>query len=386
MKSHAVESILNSRLSYDYLDWPEHWMDVRPLTSGRALALLNPGEGEVSYYRHLGWDVRVFVFSQGLLLMWHEMGVQVNWLSSRNFQNGDWSLLSEMDCVVMNHSLGLFEEPGQFIDHVLALLPDEKPFYLQIENQRYYQNLINMASRENPPCRNYYVRTGDFQREEILIYLSQLENLKSYTYEDYRDQRYFDEGRDKYKTVTGPDCFLRLPFDDKREDYFVRTFRLKILGIQDVLAAMPRLFSSQIHAVREQQDSQTKVISALNTESQSNINPITQVEEMINQGDLSGAITLFKSIELSPGEIPSDVIVNMKGLLAFYQDQHEAAYFHFIDAIELNTRQPDYFLNLLDAAKPLDRTTEVRDLYRMSSQHFPELSAISHDMLNEGLC
>lgn len=382
----SQEAILSSRLAYDYLDWPENWMDVRPLTHNRQLALLNPGEGEVQFYRELGWDVRVFAFSQGILLLWHELEVAANWLSLRDLSTGEWSLLSEMDAVVMNRGLGMFEDPAPFLEKVLALIPDSAPFYIQVENSRYYQFLLRAASRENPPCRNYYVRTREFSRESLTQLLGRLEALKSHQWEDVKDERYFDPGRDRYKTITGPDCFLRLPFDSTREDYFIKFFNLKLEGEQDILSALPKIFSSQMTHTASVPSTEAPTPSAPESQSlvqepvSSQHSPQSEVELALEQGDVIRASTLFKNIELAPGDIAQDWIFNMKGLLAFYQDNAHNAYLLFLDAIEQNPINRDYYLNLMDAALKIGREDEVKRLLRSTLKIYPQLQGLDQEL------
>lgn len=384
----SSEAILSSKLAYEYLDHPDSWMDVRPLTHSRQLALFNPGEGEVQFYRQLGWDVRIFVFSQGLILMWHELGVQVNWLSLRDFKQGDWSLLSEMDTAIMNRGLGMTPVPQEFLQQVLSLLPDQTPFHIQIENCRYFQSIINVSSRENPPHKKHYVRTQEFSREAIQAMLTGVDALAEHQWQDNFDPIYHDEGRQRFKTVTGPDCFLRLPFDATRDDYFIQSFQLKLSGEQDILSAMPKMFSGSqaTHRVIESpvQDQQVQLMQEA-----PQVN-LETVQHHIESGDLMQAQTIFKQIELAntqggssqSSSEPLDAIKNMKGLLSFYQKNFEEAFIAFIDAIELNPGHPDYYMNLKDVALELGKAQDVVRLYEVSRSRYPALEAISSEMMS----
>lgn len=377
------EAILSSKLAYEYLDHPDSWMDVRPLTHSRQLALFNPGEGEVQFYRQLGWDVRIFVFSQGLILMWHELGVQVNWLSLRDFQQGDWSLLSEMDTAIMNRGLGMTLAPQAFLQQVLSLLPDQTPFYIQIENCRYFQSIINVSSRETPPHKKHYVRSQEFSREEVQAILKEVDALSEQQWQDNFDAIYFDEGRQRFKTVTGPDCFLRLPFDQTRDDYFIQSFQIKLLGEQDILSAMPKIFSgSQLGNSIQESPVQPPQIQLMQEAPQVNLET---VQKHIESGDLIRAQAVFKQIELASSQDssePLDAIKNMKGLLSFYKKNFEEAFISFIDAIELNPGHPDYYLNLKDVALELGKAQDVVRLYEVSRSRYPALEAISSEMMS----
>ncbi len=370
------DTILSSRLAYDYLDWPEYWMDVRPLTHARQLALLNPGEGEVEYYRSLGWDVRVFVFSQGLIMLWHELDVQVNWLSLRDLDKGDWSKFSEMDSVVFNRGFSIVEDPSTYIDRILALLPDQSYFHLQIDNSKYFQFLLSTASREVQVARTQYTKTRPYSRTRIENFLESLEHIRSVEWDEYKDDQYFHPNRDSYRTITGPDCFVRLPNKNERLDCFIKTFRLKLQGEQDILSALPQIFSKS----KDNQKLEAPSSSDHHQNDQLITGPMASIEHALASGNVSLAKELFVHIENNPGEVKNHEIFNMRGLLAFYSEDAQTAYLHFIDALEQTPGHGDYFLNLMDAGKALGRGSEVLRLFEMSIKRFPDLGLIEQEI------
>ena len=104
---------------------------------------------------------------------------------------------------------------------------------------------------------------------------------------------------------------------------------------------------------------------------------IEAANQLLSDGKLNDAMAKFLAIHDSQG--PHAEVFAGLGIISFYQKRYADAYSMFVESIKLDPTKPDTYINLLDAALEIDKTTDAREIYDHYKKELPWLSSISDE-------
>jgi len=108
---------------------------------------------------------------------------------------------------------------------------------------------------------------------------------------------------------------------------------------------------------------------------------LDEAKKLLDAGDYYGAMKKFlESIDVDGPNGPAYCGL---GIINYYQQRFQDAYSLFIESIRHNPCDTETYLNLLDAAKEINKTQVAKDIYNIYKKEFPELEVIASNF--EGL-
>jgi tetratricopeptide (TPR) repeat protein len=101
---------------------------------------------------------------------------------------------------------------------------------------------------------------------------------------------------------------------------------------------------------------------------------IEDARKELESGNLDRAMELF--LKSNDEEGPSADAFCGLGIISFYQERFDDAFVLFIESIKLNPSDTDTYLNLIDAAKACNKTSDARLVFDTYRKEFPELNTL----------
>jgi len=102
---------------------------------------------------------------------------------------------------------------------------------------------------------------------------------------------------------------------------------------------------------------------------------LEDAKKMLEAGNYYGAMNKFLQSNDTDG--PSGQAYCGLGIISYYQQRYHDAYSLFIESIRQNPCDRETYLNLLDAAKEIDKADVARDIFNIYRKEFPELEEIA---------
>ena len=317
--------------------------------SRESVLLIHPQIVEIDLWQKQGWSVSVVVYSDDLFEQVSEKNVAVARQNFWEFEGAEGAVFSQKyDRIVSSQILSYTSDPVALVEQYQKLLKPEnqsnKKSQLELwaKNALCYQNLIDKMTREYMPWPIHAPRGRELslaQWHKVLKTNTPLQIL------EVMDELSKNPDSARWQVITGPDCAVNLPpLPIERKNYFVKFYGFVFGNLAEKSTLVSTNNTQSTHlplALKSLQE---------------------QIESALEKGDAIGSLPLLQQWKVQNGETAA--WFNWQGVVSFYQKDHVNAYVNFIEAIERDQNNEDYWLNLKDVAEILGRLNDVQELAR----------------------
>ncbi|MBD3419058.1 MAG: tetratricopeptide repeat protein [Chitinivibrionales bacterium] len=104
---------------------------------------------------------------------------------------------------------------------------------------------------------------------------------------------------------------------------------------------------------------------------------IDEANQLLEDSKLFEAMDLY--LKVNDEEGPHAEVFSGLGIISFYQERFSDAYTLFLESLKLNPLSTDTYLNLLDAAREIDKVAEARAVFKANAEQYNGLKALEEE-------